>query len=71
LLTEPDDGDADPLIAALRACEPASSGELAEALDLEVTAVRARLARLIADGAVTRTGHARTTRYHTGPARPR
>ncbi|MGH8904262.1 MAG: winged helix-turn-helix transcriptional regulator, partial [Egibacteraceae bacterium] len=71
LLTEPDDTDADPLLAALRGCEPATSGELADALDLDVTQVRARLTKLIADGTVTRTGHARTTRYHTGPIRPR
>jgi uncharacterized Zn finger protein len=69
-LTEPDDAGTDPLLATLRACEPATSSELAEALNLDITEVRARLAKLIADGDVTRTGHARTTRYHIGPIRP-
>lgn len=71
LLTEPDDTDTDPLVAALRTCEPATSAELASALNLPVTQVRARLATLIADGTVTRTGHARATRYHTTPIHPR
>lgn len=64
------DADEDPLLTALRACEPATSQELAARLDVPVAEIRARLVTLIADGAVTRTGHARGTRYHSGPVRP-
>jgi len=70
LLTAPDAPDAhgaDPLLAALRAGEPATSRDLADALGIDVATLRPRLATLIATGQVTRTGHARATRYHTNP----
>lgn len=53
----------DPVLAELRARGSASTRDLADALGVEVTEVRARLARHIGTGTVRRTGHARATRY--------
>ncbi|MGH8909761.1 MAG: SWIM zinc finger family protein [Egibacteraceae bacterium] len=69
LLTASEDGDTDPLVAALRACEPATSRQLADAMAIDdVAEIRPRLTALLATGQVVRTGRARTTRYHTNPA---
>lgn len=62
-----DDGDehggGDPIVAELRRRGPTTARDLAAALDLPLPALRAQLHPLLAEGAVSRTGHARSTRY--------
>ncbi|MGI9000498.1 MAG: SWIM zinc finger family protein [Pseudonocardia sp.] len=56
--------DGDPLLVALRERGSASTQQLGEALGRPAEEVRAGLRALVADGLVSRTGHARSTRYH-------
>jgi uncharacterized Zn finger protein len=58
-----DDTD-DPLLHALRDLGSATTAELAAALGQPATDIRLALRTLVADGVVSRTGHARTTKYH-------
>lgn len=58
-----DDTD-DPVLNALRDLGSATAAELAAALDQPATDVRLALRTLVADGVVSRTGHARSTKYH-------
>jgi hypothetical protein len=58
-----DDTD-DPVLSALRHIGPATTAELSTALDQPATDIRAVLRTLIAAGLVSRTGHARSTKYH-------
>jgi uncharacterized Zn finger protein len=54
----------DPVLGELRRRGSATSRDLADALGRPPDQVRARLRSLVAEGAVDRTGHARSTRYH-------
>lgn len=59
------DHDAEPpVVAELHRRGPTSARDLATALDLPLADLRAQLRPLLAAGTVTRTGHARSTRYH-------
>ena len=58
-----DDTD-DPVLDALRDLGSATTAELAAALGRPATDVRLALRSLVADGVVSRTGHARSTTYH-------
>lgn len=58
-----DDTD-DPVLTTLRQIGPATTAELSTALDQPATDIRAVLRALVAAGLVSRTGHARTTKYH-------
>jgi DNA-binding IclR family transcriptional regulator len=58
-----DDTD-DPVVTTLRHIGPATAAELATALDRPATEIRAALRTLVTAGLVSRTGHARTTKYH-------
>jgi predicted ArsR family transcriptional regulator len=58
-----DDTD-DPILGALRERGSATTAELAAALDQPASDVRVALRTLVADGLVSRSGHAKTTRYH-------
>ncbi|GAA1026723.1 SWIM zinc finger family protein [Virgisporangium ochraceum] len=58
-----DDAD-DPVLNALRHLGPATTAELAAALGQPADDVRTALRTLGAAGLVSRTGHARTTKYH-------
>lgn len=57
-----DDSD-DPVLSTLRHIGPATTAELSAALDQPATDIRAALRTLVATGLVSRTGHARTTKY--------
>lgn len=61
---EADAGEGDALLDALRTRGTASSRDLAGDLGWSIEDVRAGLRRLVEAGAVRRTGHARSTRYH-------
>jgi uncharacterized Zn finger protein len=58
-----DDTD-DPVLHTLRDLGSATTAELAAALDQPATDIRLALRTLVADGVVSRTGHARNTKYH-------
>jgi uncharacterized Zn finger protein len=58
------DNTDDPILTTLRHIGPASAAELSTALDQPATELRAVLRALVATGLVSRTGHARTTKYH-------
>ncbi|GAA0959285.1 SWIM zinc finger family protein [Virgisporangium aurantiacum] len=58
-----DDTD-DPVLSVLRQIGPATTADLATALDQPAPDIRAALRTLVAAGLVSRTGHARTTKYH-------
>lgn len=58
-----DDSD-DPVLGTLRQIGPATTAELSAALDQPAGDVRAALRTLVEAGLVSRTGHARTTKYH-------
>jgi uncharacterized Zn finger protein len=63
-LAQHHDDEQDPLLALLMERGAATATELADALDRPVGEIRLALRRLIADGVLYRTGHARSTRYH-------
>lgn len=58
-----DDGGEHPVIAELRRRGPTTARDLAAALDVPLPELRARLRTLLSEGAITRTGHARSIRY--------
>ncbi len=57
------DGDPDPLVGALRRLGPTSARSLAEALELPIEEIRARLRQLRAEDRVVVTGRGPGTRY--------
>jgi DNA-binding IclR family transcriptional regulator len=58
------DDTEDPVLTTLRHIGPATTAELPTALDKPAADIRAVLRTLVAAGLVSRTGHARTTKYH-------
>lgn len=58
-----DHDDEPPVVAELRRGGPATARGLATALDLPLADLSAQLRPLLAAGTITRTGHARSTRY--------
>jgi uncharacterized Zn finger protein len=58
------DGDADPLVRALRRLGPSSARELADHVGIAVEEVRAGLKQLRAGGRIVLTGRGPATRYH-------
>jgi uncharacterized Zn finger protein len=58
------DGEADPVVGALRRVGPSTARELATVLEVPVEEVRALLAPLRAEGRVGTTGRGPGTRYH-------
>jgi len=64
LLTADAEPDAEPaLVAEVRRRGPSTSRDLAAAVDLPLPQVREELRTLVAEGALTRSGHARSIRY--------
>lgn len=65
LTADPDHNAEHAVVAEVRQRGPSTAADLAAALDVPLPQIRSELRTLVAQGALIRTGHARSTRYQT------